>query len=143
MWMPVEASIEIGYVDDFEALLKAIAAAFPSDAVLYVEGAAFAPEVAGYLREHDAAERPPIKPNTLWPKPKTFHLPMTPINIDGLQELASRHASPEVADHLVVYHGEEVLLWAHDAGYGYVQLARSLPPAVVDTFRSALGGALR
>lgn len=49
MWMPVEASIEIGYVDDFEALLKAIAAAFPSDAVLYVEGAAFAPEVAGYL----------------------------------------------------------------------------------------------
>jgi hypothetical protein len=48
-----------------------------------------------------------------------------------------------VADHLVVYRGEEVLLWAHDAGAGRVRLSRSLAPETVERFRLALGDSLR
>jgi hypothetical protein len=36
-----------------------------------------------------------------------------------------------------------VLLWAHDACDGYVELARSLPEEVLDQFRAILGGSLR
>ena len=52
-------------------------------------------------------------------------------------------ASPEVAFHLAVYRGEDVLLWADDAGDGTILVAKSLPPETVERFRSALGASLR
>jgi len=59
------------------------------------------------------------------------------------RNLAENHAEPEVADHLVVYRGEEVLLWALDAGYGYVRVARDLSESIVEALRDALGDAIR
>ena len=72
-----------------------------------------------------------------------FHLPLADGNLGELRALAENYAAPEVAFHLAVYRGDEVLLWAHDAGGGSLLLARSLPDTTVDAMRMALGDSLR
>jgi hypothetical protein len=121
-------------------LLAAVDDAMPKDAVLYLEGGSIAPEIAAFLAARPALEPREVARGTIWPTARTFHVPLTAL--PEVRALAERHAAPEVCDHLVVYRGDEWLLWAHDAGYGYVQLARSLPVETVERFRLALGDAL-
>src|SRR5689334_12962288 len=103
----------------------------PKDSVLYLEGTSIAPDVATFLESRPAKDQREVTPNTLWPKPKVFHVPLAGDNVAQLRHLAENHADPEVADHLVVYRGDDVLLWAHDAGYGYVRVARNLRESIV------------
>lgn len=107
-----------------------------------MEATAIAPDVAAFLETRGAPDRRQIQPNTLWPKPKVFHLPLSGQNLAEFLALAESHAEPEVADHLVVYRGAEVLLWAPDAGAGYVEVARALPEPTVHARRDALGQAI-
>jgi hypothetical protein len=134
---------EIGYVTDLYKLLRAIDEAMPKDAVLYLEGTAIASDVASFLNSRDARDRREIKAHTLWPKPQVFHIPLAGDNLAEFRNLAENHAEPEVADHLVVYRGEDVLLWAHDAGHGYVCVAHDLSESIVAALRDALRDAIR
>jgi hypothetical protein len=138
-----EDALVLGYVTDFYELLRAIDEVMPKDAVLYVEGTDIAPDVAAFLDARRAADPPDIEPNTRWPKPTIFHLSLGGTNLSDLRKIAESHAEPEVADHLVVYRGADVLLWAHDAGAGYVEVSRSLPAGVITGFKDSLGDALR
>ena len=52
---------------------------------------------------------------TIWPRPECFHMQITRDNLEGLAEIAERHATPEVAVHLHVYKGSKVLLEWYDA----------------------------
>jgi hypothetical protein len=124
-------------------LLRAIDETLPKDAVLCLEGTSIAPDVAAYLEDLEPDDPPPVARNTLWPRSRVFHLPLTGANLHELRTLAERHAEPEIADHLVVYRGETVLLWAHDAGYGYVAVSSELPEQTLAAFTAALGPALR
>jgi hypothetical protein len=125
MRLRADDSLVVGYVSDFYVLLRAIDEAMPTDAVLCLQGTTVAPDVREFLEQRQAADRPAIKPNSLWPKPRFFHLPLTGTNLAELRSLADQHAEPEVTDHLVVYRENQVLLWAHDAGDGYVALSLS------------------
>ncbi len=136
-------SVVLGYVSDFYALLGAIDEAMPKNSVLCLEGTSVASDVVAFLEPRQASERPAIEANTLWPKPQLFHLPLADTNLNDLRSLAENHAEPEIADHLMVYRDGSVLLWAHDAGSGYVALSRSLPEETIQHFRDALGTALR
>jgi hypothetical protein len=131
-------AIDLGHVDDLSRLLRAIDEAMPGGAVLYVEGTSIAPAIADWFRQHELDEKPAIAPNTLWPRPRTFHLPLTGGNLAKLRSLAEEYAEPEVAEHLVVYRDGEVLLWAPDAGNEHVMLRRSLPQDAIERFRAAL-----
>jgi hypothetical protein len=133
-----ENAIDLGRVSDLSALLRAIDEAMPDDAVLYVEGTTFAPAVADLLGDREVTEKPLVERGTIWPKPRVFHLPLTGTNLAELRSLAEEHAAPEVAGHLVVYRGSEVLLEAYDAGGNHVLLSRTLPPETVKAFRAAL-----
>jgi hypothetical protein len=137
-----EAAIDLGYATDFHILLGAIDEVMPEDAVLYLEGETTAPAVAAFLREREPAEAPAMAANT-HARSAAFHLPLADRNLAALRLLAEDHPSPEIASHLAVYRGRDVLLWAHDAGGGPVLLARSLPDETVEHFRTALGGSLR
>lgn len=134
-----EDAIDVGDATDLYELLRAIDEAMPNDAILYLEGTSIAPGICEFLAGRAAAESPDVEPNTVWPKPRFFHLPLTGSNLGELQSLAKEHAEPEVADHLVVHRRGEVLLWAHDAGAGRVHLCRSLSPETIEQFRTALG----
>lgn len=138
-----EDAAVLGYVSDLYALLRAIDETMPTDATLYVEGTSIARAVEEFLTARQAAAWREVEPNTISPKPRTFHLPLQGTNLAELRAIADRHAEPEVCSHLVVYRGDDVLLWAHDPGSGYVELARSLPEDRTSRFRAALGAALR
>ena len=138
-----ENAVRLGYVSDLHALLRAIDEVMPGDAVLCFEGTTVAPDVASFLGSREAPHPSPIAPNTLWPQPRFFHLPLTGTNLSDLRALSEHYAEPEIADHLVVYRDREVLMWAHDAGSDYVWISRQLPDGMVDAFREILGDALR
>ena len=128
--------IDLGYATEFHILLRAIDAAMPEDATLYLEGDGIAPAVARFLREHDIVLRREAEAGA-------FHLPLGDGNLRELRTIAEDHLRFEVASHLAVYRGDETLMWAHDAGDGIVTLAASLPDETIERFRDALGPTLR
>ena len=132
----------LGRVGDFYALLRAIDEAIPRDATLYLEGTSIASDVKAFLRSPPAPDPRTVEPGTLYPKPEAYHLPLADANLSELRAIAERFAEPDVADHLVVYRSQEVLLWAHDAGSGYVFVAASLPTASIESLQAILGDAL-
>lgn len=135
-------SVSIGYVSDPYELLRAIDETMPKDATLYVEGTSIVREIKDFLVSRQTESPREIESGTTWPKPKTFHLPLEGTNLAELRALADHQAGPEVCDTLVVYRDDEVLLWAHDAGYGYVDVAPSVPAETTERLRVALGAAL-
>jgi hypothetical protein len=136
-------AVTIGYVKDFSSLLRAIDEVMPKEAVLYLEGTSVAPDVVSFLEARPAQNPPKVEANTLWPKPKVFHMPLAGDNLAELRKLADKHAQPEVADHLVVYRGAAALLWAHDAGDGYVDVARTWSESTAKPLRNALRNAIK
>jgi hypothetical protein len=133
---------DLGYAADFHILLRAIDLAMPTDAILYLEGDAIAPAVAMFLAQREAVDRRPVAANQAG-RVEAFHLPLAGGNLHALRVLAEDHVRSEVARHLAVYRGDELLLWAHDAGDGIVELARSLPLETAERLRAELGGTLR
>jgi hypothetical protein len=132
-----EDALDLGFALDFHILLRAIDEAMPKDATLYLEGGATAPAVEEFLEAHEAPGRREISPNV--PGDPVFHLPLADGNLAELRLLAENCASPEVALHLAVYRGDEILLWAHDAGDGPLYVAASLPDETIERLRTALG----
>jgi hypothetical protein len=105
-----EDSFTVGYVSNLYVLLRAIDDAFPKEAILYVEGTSIAPPITEFLRARQATVMPTVEPSTVFPEPSVFHLPLRGTNLEELRALAEHQAEAEVADHLVVYLGREVLL---------------------------------
>lgn len=134
-----ERAINLGLIRDLYALLVAIDEVMPAGAVLYLEGTSIVPNIQAFLETHQAQESQLVVRGTLWPRPKTYHLPLTGSNLSQLRELAERHAEPEICDHLVVYRGDEVLVSAYDAGSSHVYVSRDLPPETVEGLRRRLG----
>src|SRR5712692_4712942 len=93
-------SVTIGYVTDLYALLRALDATMPSDAILYLEGTSFAPGISDFLSSRHAPQSRGIARGTISPRPETFHLPLTGTNLADLRALAEQHAEPEITDHL-------------------------------------------
>jgi hypothetical protein len=135
-------SVRIGYVSDLYELLRAIDETMPKEATLYIEGKSIVREIKELLTFHQAISPHEIESGTTRSKPLAFHMPLAEANLAELRQLAEHHAEPEVCDTIVVYQAHEVLLWAHDAGYGYVEVARSLPEETAERFRATLGTAL-
>jgi hypothetical protein len=99
-------------------LLAELAALLPPGLTLYVEGTSIAPIVAAYLGDRPATHPTPVRRGVIWPRPKSYHMPMTPDNVDGLVELMKDLAEPEVADHLHAYRNDTAYLIWYDAWFG-------------------------
>ena len=98
-------------------LLQKLAALLPPGLTLYIEGTSIAPLVTAYLKARRAANPPSVKRATIWPAPRTYHMPLTPENVNGLVELMNGLAQPEVADHIHAYRGSEAFLIWYDAWF--------------------------
>jgi hypothetical protein len=131
--------LDLGHVRRLDTLLEALESGMPADAVVYVEGVAFADDVRAAL---SALSQVPKKQQredlegTFWPSPLSFHLPVGTGVLGRLRGLEKRHAEPEICDHLAVYRGEEILALAHDATGGKLLVGRrTLAPEAVEKMR--------
>lgn len=135
-----EDALDLGRALDFHILLRAIDQAMPTDATLALEGDTAAPAIREFLLAHQAPDPRELVPNSDG-EVVLFHLLLG--NLGKLRILAEDCGSFEIAFHLMVYRGDEVLLWAHDAGDGSLLVAQSLPPGTVGRLREALGPTLK
>ncbi len=129
---------DLGRVRRLDTLLEALETGMPSDAIVYVEGVAFADDVRaalGALPSIPAEQRRTDLRGTLLPVPESFHLQVRSGVFAVLRDLEQRHAAPEVCAHLAVYRGQEILALAHDATNGALLIGRALAPDAVDKIR--------
>ena len=119
-------------------LLLELAAVLPDDLTLYIEGTSIAPVVAAYFTERPVGDPTLVRAGIIWPKPRSFHMPMTHANVAGLAELMGHLAGPEVCDHLHAYRGATAYLIWYDAwSDSRLYLRRDVPEEAVRRFADA------
>ena len=124
---------------DLASFLRALDDLVPPGSVLYLEGGDPTPEIRSYLEERTADQTTRVALGTIWPRPQCFHMRATRDNLDGLAELAERHATPEIAVHLHVYKGDTVLLEWPDAFADPFRVSKEIPEDKVREFCARLG----
>jgi hypothetical protein len=131
---------EVGAPRDAAAFIRALPELLPEGTLLYLEGRPTSREAAAFLEAHRVAPQAELARGTIWPKPKTFHLPMSQDTIAGLARLFECHASPEICDHFHAYRETQVLLCWYDAFYDDPVLVRGdIPEESVRRFCQRLG----
>jgi hypothetical protein len=99
----------------FVEFLTALADWLPEDAILYFENDSPDDDLKAFLDAHAVPEKCPIVPGTLWPSPRTWHIPATAEVLRELSSLMEHHAEPELATHVHAYRDGEILLQWYDA----------------------------
>jgi len=128
----------VSCVKDFPSFLRALGDLVPPGSILYLEGASPTEEIRSFLEERAAGETAKLAMGTIWPRPECFHVQITGENLEGLAELAGRHATPEVAVHLHVYKNTVLLEW-YDAFYAPFCISKEIPEGRVREFCARLG----
>lgn len=70
---------------------------------------------------------------------KTYYMPVTLKDMQGLAELAEHHAEPEICDHLRVYCNDKAVLAWHDIIDDPLDIDDSIDEARVIAFCNELG----
>ena len=120
-------------IRDAPAFFRALPELLPSGSILYLEDVCSSEGVA-LAKRHCIEPKLKLALGTIWPRPNSFHLPLTPTTATELADFAEHHATPEIAIHLHAYRGDQVLLEWHDAFTAPVRLAATLPEATVRHF---------
>ena len=89
--------------DRYADLLLRLTDLLPSRLTLYLEGTSMAPLIASYLEARPTTDPLAVESGTIWPRSRSYHMPMTQENVAGLAELMDRVAEPQVGDHLHAY----------------------------------------
>lgn len=137
--LPAGPCWQISPPRDLDSFLRALADAVPPDSVLYLECSSLATEIRLYLESRKIQPTTTVAVGTLWPRPHRFHIPVTRENIEGLAQLAERHAEPEVADHLHVYRNNQVLLQWYDAPSEPLYVSTDISEDKLKAFCTRLG----
>jgi hypothetical protein len=139
----VQAHWRVSNVRNLPAVLKALPALVPDDSTLRLELDARPDEdVARFLADFATPSRMTSNKGTLWPRSQLHHVPIRPDVMSKLAELAEVRAEHDVADHLMAYRGDEVLLEWYDAVFDPIFVSRTLDPNAVSTFVRSVGGEL-
>ena len=109
---------ELSSPEDFPTLFKALGSILPSNAYLYFEDGTPSKELREFLDQAAVPEPVHLALGTIWPKPRYFHVPATPKNLERLADLSEHCAGPELAIHFHVHADKQVLIEWHDAFSG-------------------------
>ncbi len=130
---------EVSCAKDFPSFLRALSDLVPSDSILYIEGGSPHDEIKLYLESRKAMQIAKVAMGTIWPRPKIFHMLINLENLEGLAQLAERHAEIEIAVHLHIYKDNKVLLQWYDAFFDPFYISKEIPEDKVNNFCSQLG----
>lgn len=124
----------------FPDFLCALPLVLPDGSILYLEGTSHsAHEVLAFLESHAASETSKVALGTIWPRPRFFHIPVTPAVMQELARLVEHHPTPEIAIHIHAYRRTRVLLEWHDAFFDPLGISRDIRADRVAEFCQRLG----
>ena len=123
----------------FPAFLRALVDLVPEGAVFYLEGGSPLEELENFLKEESVSEISHLEMGTIWPRPKTFHVPATSEVLFRLADIAEHCAEPEVAIHFHVYKDDRVLLQWFDAFSIPIYVSKEIAEEKVRHFCNKLG----
>jgi hypothetical protein len=126
-------------IQDCMAFFALLLRAFPQATLFCVEGTGITKDVRAFYETHLAGVPSPAPKQTLFPTPIRYACDFTAAFIAGLTDLASRHAAPELCDHLSIYAGDLCLLAWHDAFANAILLDASLPESTVKALAVPFG----
>lgn len=139
-----DAAWEVSPARDFPSLLRALPLLLPNNAVLYLEGGSPPQDIKAFLDTRCVPERSHVAMGTIWPRPRTFHLPATTENLAELASLAEKCQAMQIAVHLHVYAQARVLLEWYDAFWkDPLYLSEAITEDRVRAFSSALGSSYK
>jgi hypothetical protein len=101
---------------DLAAFVRHLHRLLPEGSRVVVEGTSITKDIQAFLEASQPPNCPVVQPDTIWPKPKMFHLPVREDLLAALANLIDKHAVPEICDHLKAYIDVcEILAW-YDVG---------------------------
>jgi hypothetical protein len=115
----------------------------PEGAVLYFEGGSPDTEIDDFIGTYSIPEETHVAMGTIWPRPKAFHIPATPMILTELARVMEHHAEPELAVHFHIYREDSVLLEWHDAFSQPMLLSGVIPEEQVKIFADKIGQTFR
>ena len=126
---------------DVERFLRAICLLAPPGSFAYFEGTA-EPHVAEYLRGVSVAAPVHVAVGTIWPRPDTYHVPVTAEAMEAMAAFLERNPAGFFCAHCHLHDGVSVLLQWYDA-FGAnpdpMQVSRRVGEEAVRAFSAALG----
>jgi hypothetical protein len=118
--------------------------ALPGATTVFVEGSHIAPDVERFLQTAATLGDYLPERQTIWPRAARYCLPCDEPTLAALADLSTRHAEPELFDHLFVYRGLAALLEFPDA-FGRncpMYVSADVGEAEMRAFAGALGLAM-
>ena len=115
----------------------------PEGSVLYFEGGSPDTEIDDFIGTYSIPEETHVAMGTIWPRPKVFHIPATPMILTELVRVMEHHAEPELAVHFHIYREDSVLLEWHDAFSQPMLLSGVIPEEQVKIFADKIGQTFR
>ena len=130
--------VEQGRVEPAK-FFRQLATHFPQTSTLFFEGTSIEPAAEAIFTAH--AEAGPHLPGrqTISPVSTIFRCKATGELFAQLEELSTRHAIPEIADHVYAYSGEVEIVGFPDFCANEIYISSSTPERTVKLFASALG----
>lgn len=130
---------EVSGESSFPPVLRSLTALLPDGCILYFEGGSPSGSLADFLQKHSVPEQAHVACGTIWPRPRTFHLPASNAVLAGLAEEMEHRAAPELAVHFHVYREQTVLLEWHDVFSQPMLLSGRFTEQRVRAFCDAVG----
>lgn len=127
-----------------EDFFRAASLLVPDATHMFLEGSPD-PDIEALLADalDDADYAAPVGTLWSWPqKSRRFSVRASSELFARLAEAASKHAEPEICDHVHFYRGQEALVQWFDAFSDPVLVSKSVAHEQVERFASAVGGAL-
>src|SRR5688572_14347325 len=127
---------------DVERFIRALPSLMPPGSVVYFEDTA-EPHVTRYLESVSVPPQVRLAIGTIWPRPDSYHVPLTPETMDALALFLDRNPAGFFCAHCHIYRDDVVLLQWHDAFINDpMYISRTIGADAVDRFAQALGSSV-
>ena len=126
-------------ITDAERFFAILPTVFPQATIFFAEGTSIAKDV---IHCYELFATPgPFLPgrDTFFPRSRVFRCSASPAFFQALSAVSSRHANPEILDHLSLYEGDRQLLHWHDAFANAFMLDGQLPESSVAALATPFG----
>ena len=127
---------------DVERFVRALPSLMPPGSVVYFEDTA-EPHVTRYLESVSVPPQVRLAIGTIWPRPDSYHVPLTPETMEALALFLDRNPAGFFCAHCHVYRDDVVLLQWHDAFINDpMYISRTISAGAVTRFAQALGSSV-